>query len=249
MSAPAITHWLEEHGFLLCAFRWGDLPNSITELIEKSQPPIARTEVSDATQLLLLANAGPKFWRCLQSSSFKDHSDPVDSFSLELASEFQCTFLPDSQFTQLYPTPVGQSHIPLMRLGGLAGWNIPSPLGLGLHPDYGPWSAYRAAWLTNSVQLPDVFIKRPNTFKSTDITALQQSADLCVSCSAPCVTACPAAAVTHAENFQIERCYEYRRPEISECHTHCFARIACPVGAIHRYDKEQLAHHMAMQWK
>lgn len=252
MSAHTIAHWLEERGFLLCAFRWGDLPTSVAELIEKALPALPHDEfgeLSDATQLLLLANGGPKFWRCLQRSSYKGHSDPIDTFSLELAGEFQRTFLNNGHFTQLYPTPVGQPHIPLMRLGGLAGWNIPSPLGLGLHPEFGPWSAYRVAWLTDSDQLPDAFINEPQAFNSTDISALQHSAELCVSCSAPCVTACPAAAVTHGEDFHIERCYEHRRPELSECHTHCFARTACPIGADQRYDNEQLAHHMGMRWR
>ena len=149
----------------------------------------------------------------------------------------------------LYPTPAGQSHIPLMRLGGLAGWNVPSPLGLGLHPKYGPWSAYRAAWITYSEQMPENFYQKPLAFKSTPSKALQQSAELCIACSAPCSAACPAHAVTHGEQFNVERCDKHRRPETSECHTHCFARIACPIGAEHRYDDSQLVHHMSMRWQ
>ena len=249
MSSHTINQWLEEHGLQLCAFRWGDLPKSVAELTRQSLAGATQVQPTRDSHLLLLANAGPQFWRCLQSSSCKDNDDPVDTFSLELATEFQHTFLPASQFTQLYPTPKGQPHIPLMRLGGLAGWNIPSPLGLGLHPEYGPWFAYRVAFLTNSKQLPNAFYKNPKAFKTTNISTLRQSATLCASCSAPCVTSCPAQAVTYGDTFHTERCYEHRLPESSKCHTHCFARTACPVGVEHQYDGEQLAHHMSMSWR
>ena len=252
MSSHTIAHWLEERGLLLCAFRWNELPEAVSELIENATPDIAPTEFTHSTRLLLLANAGPKFWRNLQGSSFKGHRDPVDTFSVELAAEFQRQFLNTDRFIQLYPTPKGQSHIPLMRLGGLAGWNTPSPLGLGLHPQYGPWSAYRVAWLTNTEQLPKAFYKEPQAFKTTgltDISDLAHSAELCASCAAPCVTACPANAVAYGENFKIEPCYEHSQPESSECHNHCFARTACPIGAEYRYDDDQLAHHMMMRWR
>ena len=209
----------------------------------------SHSALTSSALLVLLANAGPRFWRRLQIESAKNLSNPVDTFSVEKAREFQHTFLRDSRFTQLYPTPAGQSPIPLMRLGRLAGWNIPSPLGLGLHPDYGPWSAYRAAWLTDSAQLPEAFYKEPQTVNITTIDTLQQSAELCVSCTAPCVEACPADAVTHGEDFNIPRCYDYSEPEDSPCHAHCFARTACPIGADHQYDKAQLTHHMIMRWR
>ena len=249
MSAHTITQWLDERGLLLCAFKWGELPDTEVMLIKKAIHNTTNIELTKDTQLLLLANAGPLFWRCLQRTTFKNHTDPVDAFSLKLASELQATFLNDRSFTQLYPTPEGNSHIPLMRLGGLAGWNLPSRLGLGLHPEFGPWSAYRVAWLTNSDTLPNEFYQQEKPSESTGTHGLHTSAELCVSCSAPCVSACPAAAVAYGETFQTERCYEHSRPEDSDCHTHCFARVACPIGVTHQYDKQQLAHHMGMRWR
>ena len=256
-SAPTINQWLNEYGLLLCAFKWGELPKAVSDVIEAalprsttdSTPNATNFELTIDTQLLLLANAGPIFWRCLQRSSTKNHTDPVDTFSQDLAKDFHKNYLSDGNFTQLYPTPDGQAHIPLMQLGRLAGWNIPSPLGLGLHPEFGPWSAYRVAWLTQSNQLPKTYYQQPKPFKPTDLHSLQASAELCVSCSAPCASACPAAAVTHGEYFNVERCYQHSRPENSDCHTHCFARIACPIGTTHRYDDKQLVHHMKMRWR
>jgi len=153
MQNEAIAAWLQNNGLLLCAFHWQDLPSSLRSSIEDAIDRTAGSVHKDSN-LLLLLNAGPRFWRSLQVSSIKDNPDPVDAYSIELAQDFSNTFLPMARSHQLYPTPGGQAHIPLMRLGGLAGLNVPSPLGLGLHPEYGPWSAYRVAWLTDSNALP-----------------------------------------------------------------------------------------------
>ncbi len=246
MPTESISAWLETHGLRLCAFHWKDLPDTICELIQTALPQNTNTT---HTQLLLLSNAGPNFWRCLQGSELAQHAEPVDAFSLSLATNLQQTFIKTAPFVQLYPTPIGQQHIPLMRLGGLAGWNIPSPLGLGLDPQFGPWSAYRVAWLTQATELPKSFYVLRDAFKLIDLDALQRSAELCVSCDAPCEAACPANAVTLGESFNIQRCYEHRQPEHSACHTHCFARKACPIGSEYQYDDAQLAHHMSMTWR
>lgn len=249
MTQSSIDQWLCQHGLLLCAFQWQDLPSTILDITQKTLPEQIVSQINNNTILLLLANAGPVFWQALQASPIKNNQDPIDDFSVSVAQEFQAKFLGSNTFNQLYPTPAKRSHVPLMRLGGLAGWNIPSPLGLGLHPQYGPWSAYRVAWLTQSAQLPKEFLITPEQFKSIDLNALHNAAELCVGCAAPCVTACPANAVKLGEFFNTEACYNHRLPETSECHVHCAARRACPIGQEHQYENEQLAHHMGMRWR
>ena len=249
MTSMTIEQWLNQHGLLLCAFQWQDLPESLTSATYETLPDDAASQLTPHTLLMLLANAGPSFWRALQGSSIKTAQDPDDEFSVSIAKTFQAKFLESDQFTQLYPTTAKRSHIPLMRLGGLAGWNIPSPLGLGLHPTFGPWSAYRVAWLTQSTQLPSDYVIQPEHYKHIDLSALHNAAELCVGCAAPCTTACPAHAVKLGEPFNSDACYQHRKPTQSECHVHCAARRACPIGQEHQYDNDQLAHHMGMRWR
>ncbi|GIS88980.1 MAG: hypothetical protein CM1200mP18_16900 [Gammaproteobacteria bacterium] len=40
--------------------------------------------------------------------------------------------------------------IALQKLGKFAGWSHPSPIGIDLHPRYGPWFAFRAVFLINT---------------------------------------------------------------------------------------------------
>lgn len=246
MTADPLTRWLETHGLSLCAFRFSELPENVAELVSQAAPDTATLPTS---KLLLLANVGPLFWRCLQATSLRTLQDPVDAYSLELANQLNGRFLGNEDFVQLYPTPAHGRNIPLMRLGALAGWNIPSPLGLGLHPEYGPWSAYRAAWLAHSDAVPARYVKKLDAQTTPNLNALQESASLCVGCAAPCADACPANAVRLGENFNLESCFEHRAPKSSACHTDCFARKACPIGADFHYDDEQIAHHMGMRWR
>jgi len=250
-SAPErlLAQWLDNRGLLLCAFRWETLPDALRNLTLQAMPAKIADEVEGSTSVVLLANAGPKFWHHLKQSPLQHQENPVDAVSIDMAHTLNQDFLNAAPFTQLYPSPPNHSFIPLMRFGGLAGWNVPSPLGLGLHPDYGPWSAYRAAWLSPTDQVPNAYCIQPENFKSTDTSTLQNSAALCIGCSAPCVTACPAGAVIAGQNFGAARCHEYRLPESSPCHTHCDARRACPIGADQQYDDEQLEYHMGMRWK
>lgn len=267
MTADTLSFWLHTHGLSLCAFRGVDLPDDIATMVATAAPV---PELLATSQLLLLANVGPRFWRRLQTYPHRTNHNPVDDYSLDLVAELQRRFLRntnravtdeidatlgddtvavDTNFVQLYPTPANQDHIPLMRLGALAGWNVPSPLGLGLHPEYGPWSAYRAAWLTQSTRLPETYRIKPGEFASPGLNALQNSASLCLGCDAPCASACPADAIHLGRDINLERCYAHRVPETSDCHIDCAARKACPIGADHHYDDDQLAHHMSMTWR
>jgi ferredoxin len=115
--------------------------------------------------------------------------------------------------------------IPFQRLGRAAGLGGPGPLGLQIHPVYGPWWAYRALVLVD-VALPTA----------------EPPGDGCAGCPAPCVSACPAGAV-RLGGFSIPDCHE-RRLEAEPCRLSCAARIACIRGPVHRYSDEGLAFHM-----
>ena len=64
----------------------------------------------------------------------------------------------------------------------------------------------------------------------------------CASCDRrPCVAACPANALT-GEDFDLDACLHWRMAPASTCADTCLARLACPVGAEHRYDAAQIRH-------
>ena len=126
--------------------------------------------------------------------------------------------------------------LPFQRLGRAAGLGAPGPLGLQIHPRFGPWWAYRAliAVAADADIVDDIIggaVDDP------------PRGDLCVGCPAPCVAACPAGAV-RLGGFSIAACHA-RRLTAPACRLSCDARIRCVVGTEHRYSDEQLAFHMA----
>ena len=116
--------------------------------------------------------------------------------------------------------------IPFQRLGRAAGLGGPGPLGLQIHPVYGPWWAYRAL----------IVVDRP-------LPPAPAPGDGCAGCDAPCVAACPAGAVA-VSGFVVPACHA-RRLSVEACRLSCAARIACVRGPEHRYSDGQLAFHMA----
>jgi epoxyqueuosine reductase QueG len=125
-----------------------------------------------------------------------------------------------------YPFDGALPLIPFQRLGRAAGLGGPGPLGLQIHPVYGPWWAYRAL----------VVVDRA-------FPAAPPPGDGCAGCDAPCVAACPAGAVARA-GFAVAACHA-RRLTAEPCRLSCAARIACVRGPEHRYRDEELAFHMA----
>lgn len=119
----------------------------------------------------------------------------------------------------------GEGHLPFQRLGRAAGVGGQSPLGLQIHPMFGPWWAYRGLIVVD-----------------VEVPAAQALGDACEGCAAPCVGACPAGAVRR-EGFDVPACHA-RRLAVEECKLSCAARIACVRGPEHRYTEEQLAFHM-----
>lgn len=115
-----------------------------------------------------------------------------------------------------------------MRAEGLR----PSPLGVLMHPFYGPWHAYRGALLFER-ELPWVETKIP--------------IHLCDRCAEkPCLNACPIGA-HRAHLFAYDKCLAHVRSPAGEvCRSGgCLDRHACPEGAAYRYGAAAQAFHMA----
>lgn len=173
--------------------------------------------------LILIGHAGNAMWRQLRIQGRLAQSDPVDAFSLFHATRFVNEYLDACPHMVLYP---GEIPIPLQKLGVVAGWQHRSPLGVGINESFGPWFGYRAALLVQAALPEDV------------LTAGESPCDRCS--QQPCVSTCPAGALSAADSPDVQACVNYRLQQNSPCASQCLARLACPVGRQHRYGDEQL---------
>jgi len=227
---------LAQHGLVMHAFSFDELP----ETMQQSLTSVSNIQLN-GSYLNLLANAGGKFWQTLVSidatesvskkGNYTNKDNPVDEASIAIAKRLLKIANQENNSVVLYPLNV---NAPLIKLGQLANWSTPSPLGLGLHSEYGPWMAYRALIKTDK---PLVEINKPLSDSAVESP--------CLTCDAtPCVTACPANAVSTSESFNIKRCASHRISDNSDCNSTCHARLACPVGQAFKYGEEQLGYHM-----
>ena len=214
-------HFLAERGLnLFAVFAWAELPADVVAMMtttESSPPPFSR--------LVLLGNGGAHFWPALQKHGFETEH-PVDHYSQVVAQQFIDDYLAPASGQILYPGPY---PVPLQRLGTLAGWSHPSPLGLGINSEYGVWFAYRVAFLTDAPLPP---------------TPIIPTASPCDTCEEkPCITACPSGAVRGIGAFDIPTCADFRLGTNSICADRCLSRLACPHAPEHRYPLEQVQYH------
>ena len=124
--------------------------------------------------------------------------------------------------------------LPFQRLGRAAGLGAPGPLGLQIHPHYGPWWAYRAL-----IVLAGDSARASGPRQDASQQALS---DGCAGCDAPCVAACPGDAV-RLGGFSIADCHAHRLVAAG-CRLSCVSRIRCVRGPAERYTDDQLAFHM-----
>lgn len=217
---PGVT-FLREAGLnLIAVLNCADLPASIATPMLSSGVPLA-----DYQRLVLLGHGGRRLWAALQAWGMQT-ADPVDYYSTQIARQFIRDYLGNPPVFWLYPQT--GYLLPLQRLGELAGWSHPSPLGLGIHPEFGVWFAYRAAFLTTADLPLRVEAQRPSPCE----TCVQK----------PCITICPVGAVLPAR-FDVESCAHYRLRDGSPCADRCLARLACPYFPQHRYTLPQIQYH------
>ena len=177
-------------------------------------------------RLVLLGMAGSSLWQFLKENNYLG-DDRFDQFSTEASLEVSLLFWGDESPRIIYP---GNTSIPLQQIGRSLGWGVPSPLGLDINPQYGPWFAYRAVFLTQSL-LPVT-----NAFRIR-----QSPCDRCV--KKPCLSNCPASALRSGALPDLNACVSRRIEDQTGCGLACQSRLACPVGREWRYSEEQLNYH------
>ncbi|HXU00394.1 MAG TPA: ferredoxin [Polyangia bacterium] len=196
----------------------------VTTLTLASLMPGARTAV-------VVGSGGPGFFDRFASGSPEAGDgtpNPLDRYTKRVAVAAATDALASlgATYAVYFPFDGAEPLIPFQRLGRAAGLGGPGPLGLQIHPAFGPWWAYRAL----------VVVDR-------DLPPRPPIGDGCAGCDAPCVDACPAHAVARA-GFSVAACHA-RRLVAEPCRLSCAARIACVRGPQHRYTDAQLAFHMA----
>jgi len=175
-------------------------------------------------QLHLFGHGGRALWRALKDSGFES-PEPVDDFSAATVRRYFAEGL-EADYRLLFPDDA--LTLPLQQLGELAGWHHDSPFRVGVNRRFGSWFAYRAVALA-ATRLP--------------VTPKAEWGAACPDCAVkPCINACPAGALVSG-SLELDRCIDYRLSEGSACADRCVARLACPVGCEHRYDREQVAYH------
>ena len=212
---------LANHGLnLVAVFDSKQLPQDICGLLGE-----ADIDLDSYHRLVMLGNGGRDFWQAFAQEP-PQRNNPVDQFSIAVATRFIEACLMPCDWQLLYP---GSMLLPLQRLGELAGWCHPSPLGSGISPAFGLWFAYRVAFVTTA-DLP--------------VHLMEVGDSPCLSCKTrDCVAACPSLAVRWDDSLKLDDCIEHRLQVTSSCATQCLARLACPYEAEHRYTTEQIHYH------
>lgn len=175
---------------------------------------------------LVVGNAGGDFFRSFQASANRGGTDPLDDFTREIVTSAADAEFGRGQYAAVFPFEK-QSVWPFQTIGRASGLPAGGPLGLQIHPEFGPWWAYRAF-----IVIADEVRGDPGPLGDSP----------CADCAAPCVSACPVGAPSRS-GFGVPACASHRLVDAA-CATGCNARSACPVGASYRYPAEQLAFHM-----
>lgn len=174
-------------------------------------------------QLILIGHGGTTLWSMVKAAGI-DSEDPIDDFSTRTVEAWLAEQHSGGCHAIVYP---GEGAIGLQTLGRLAGWHHDTPLRVGINARWGTWYAYRVVVLADS----DFEPTRPESGNSP-----------CEDCrDRACVAACPAGALTDGA-LRLEKCVGYRKQPESRCKVTCLARLACPVGAKHRYCEAQIRH-------
>lgn len=217
-----------------------------------------------ASSLMLIGSYGRQLWDCIPASYHRGEN-PVDDFSASAVTQTLTSVLGNCDWTMLYPSSSAATAPALQQLGCFAGWHHPSPLGNGIHPEFGLWFAYRSVVAINGsiaaitgvpqntepalhanagvnagVNVSDCPVS-VNTKTNAGVSTAESP---CVSCvDQPCIAVCPASALHQTDAPDLTACAGFRTTEQSPCAERCIARERCPVGVQFRYADDQIRYY------
>jgi len=184
-------------------------------------------EVPGAASVVLVGMVGKRNWPAFAASPeyAEAQPHPLDRYSRRVVGALAERL----GARALFPFE-GPPYFPFQRWASRAGGFFPSPLGVFVHAEYGPWASFRGALaFAGTIEAPE--------------PAPAQSP--CEGCARPCLAACPVGAFD-GMRYDVDACARYliETPEAA-CHgAGCAARRACPVGREHVYAPEQARFYM-----
>lgn len=178
---------------------------------------------AETRTLLMIGPKEPGFWPHLQAQPEWGGPDPVDRWSRRVIGRVAC----DLGAKALFPFG-GPPYQPFYSWALRTGRVWDSPVKLLVHATQGLMVSFRGALALKQVQpLP--------------APAVQP----CATCAKPCLTACPATALTGA-GYDVARCHAHLdQPKGADClNGGCLVRSTCPAGAGYARMPSQSAYHM-----
>ena len=173
--------------------------------------------------LLMIGPKEPGFWPHLQAQPEWNGPDPVDRWSRRVSGRVAC----DLGAKALFPFG-GPPYQPFYSWALRTGRVWDSPVKLLVHATQGLMVSFRGALaLPQTIPLPPPAIQP------------------CAACAKPCLTACPAGALTGA-GYDVPLCHAHlSQPAGTDCMTRgCLVRSTCPAGAGYARMPSQSAYHM-----
>lgn len=196
------------------------------DLLGSAPPDPAFTPPATRAIALIGPMGGRVWWDIVTASpEWADGSpDPLDRWSRRVLSALAA----DLGATALFPF-AGPPWLPFQSWAIASGRAWQSPVRLLVHASSGLWVSFRGA-----LALP----------WALDLPPLPNPCDTCA--ARPCLTACPAGALTGA-GYDVPACHAWLdTPRGADCLSQgCRVRAACPVSVRHARLPEQSAHHMS----
>ena len=180
---------------------------------------------------LLIGNVGSSLWPAFSNSAYFTDGlpDPLDRWTREVV-ERAAAYLADHGLSEVH-YPFGQPNWPFQDYARKAMGVGQSPIGLLIHPEYGLWTAYRAALIFDAgFAIPEPVV----------------APTPCDSCSEkPCLSICPVSAFT-GDGYDYRACKNHIAQDSGRMclESGCLARLACPVGREHAYQLDHQGFHM-----
>jgi len=193
---------------------------------DASVPPLSGGQ--RAGTLLLIGSTGPSLWPAFGESP--EHSDggpdPLDRFTRRVLTRCASAH----GFEPLFPFE-GPPYYPFQQWAFKCGGFSQSPLGVLAHRVYGPWTGFRAAFLSAEA-LAD--------------TSPAPSEGPCEGCEdKPCLSVCPVNAISLESGYDVAACRAHLAQDRDrDCWSGCRARRACPFGTEHRQSAATAGFHM-----